>query len=140
MAKAVDEKIAKGEGGPFVESGAIRYKGGSIPVNTHGGNLSEGATQGSGHVREAVHQLQGLATGRQVPDARRAVLTLGGFFYNSQGLTLRRDAVKLTLSEATVKTHVARILTKLQLRDRVQAVVLAYETGLVSPGAGVQEG
>ncbi len=45
-----------------------------------------------------------------------------------------RSNAELTLSEATVKTHVARILTKLQLRDRVQAVVLAYEIGLVSQG------
>lgn len=41
----------------------------------------------------------------------------------------------LTISETTIKTHVGHVLTKLRLRDRVQAVVLAYETGLVKPGS-----
>jgi DNA-binding NarL/FixJ family response regulator len=45
-------------------------------------------------------------------------------------------AASLVLSEATVKTRVARILTKLDLCDRVEAVVLAYEIGLISPAAG----
>ena len=62
---------------------------GRIPVNPHGGALSEGGTQGSGHTREAVHQLQGLAGDRQVTGAARALLFLGGFFFNSQGVALR---------------------------------------------------
>ncbi|UUU34123.1 response regulator transcription factor [Streptomyces sp. CA-210063] len=62
-------------------------------------------------------------------DREREVLALV-----ARGLNNTEIAEKLFLGETTVKTHVARILTKLQIRDRIEAVVMAYESGLVRPG------
>lgn len=78
-----------GEAGPFVEDGGISFRGGRLPVNTHGGNLSEVYLLGMTHVIEGVRQLRGESTS-QVEDAEIALVTAGPSNLPSSSLLLRR--------------------------------------------------
>jgi acetyl-CoA acetyltransferase len=76
-----------GESGPFVAGGNIRWPGGRLPVNTHGGNLSEAYIIGMTHVKEAVEQLRGTAV-NQVEGAQIALVTGGPASIPVSGLLL----------------------------------------------------
>jgi DNA-binding NarL/FixJ family response regulator len=84
---------------------------------------------------------RGAVAQRQAP-AELEELTpreLEVFKLMARGMSNAEIAAELVVSETTVKTHVARVLMKLGVRDRVQAVVLAYESGVVAPGATSSE-
>ena len=86
--------------------------------------LIEQFTQGRAASRQSSTEIESLT------DREREVLSL-----LARGHSNAEIAEKLHLGEATVKTHVAHLLDKLDLRDRIQAVIFAYEIGLVKPGA-----
>jgi acetyl-CoA acetyltransferase len=80
-----------GEAGPFVEAGNIRWPNGSLPVNTHGGNLSEAYIIGMTHVREGVEQIRGSAV-NQVEGAEVALVTGGPASIPTSSVLFTKDA------------------------------------------------
>lgn len=130
-AGAGDARGRRGKSSGRAESGSHRQPGGS---GRPGAGVPDGAAGAAGTRRP-------LPDGRQIAEAMddgvpREPLTQREtemLFAVAEGLSNAEIAARFFLSEATVKTHVRRILTKLQLRDRVQAVVYVFQTGLLGP-------
>ena len=79
--------VQRGEGGPFVEGGGMRWDGGSLPVNTSGGHLSEAYLQGMNQLIESVRQVRGTSTA-QVADAHLSFCDTG---IGTGAIILERD-------------------------------------------------
>ena len=79
---------------------------------------------------QPAHDTAGEARVEDLTPRQRQVLGL-----IAEGLSNREIASRLTVEESTIRTHVKRVLMKLDLRDRVHAVIFAYERGLIRPGA-----
>jgi DNA-binding NarL/FixJ family response regulator len=105
----------------------------AVHVVAHGDALLDPAI-----TRTVIQELAGKPAVRREFGAKLEELTARGrevFALVARGLSNAEIAAKLVVSEGTVKTHVAHVLLKLGLRDRVQAVIYAYESGAVQPGA-----
>jgi DNA-binding NarL/FixJ family response regulator len=92
--------------------------------------------------KRLIHEFSRGAVAQQSAPAELEELTpreLEVFRLIARGMSNAEIADELVVSETTVKTHVARVLMKLGVRDRVQAVVLAYESGVATPGATLSE-
>ena len=92
--------------------------------------------------KRLIHEFSRGAVAQQRAPAELGELTpreLEVFKLIARGMSNSEIAAELVVSETTVKTHVARVLMKLGVRDRVQAVVLAYEAGVVAPGVTSSE-